>query len=574
MPTLRRAHTAAGVLLALVVVALCVPAMVLAAAQPRLIVGFAPEATDASRTDTLGRAGLRGAKSTSIRPLRAVVVPVAAGQLRATRARLLARPGVAYVEVDHVAHAYDLDASALDEAAATGVAAAWRPNDTFLSQQWSLATLRAEEAWELSRGTGVTIAVVDTGVDYIHPDLAGRVDLGRDFVDGDDDPMDVQGHGTHVAGIAAGATDDGFGIAGMAPGSRILAIRVLDAKGAGNYSQVASGIVQAAQKGAKVINLSLGGPEQSELLRSAIDYAASRGAIVTCATGNESAAAIGYPARYESCIAVGATDSADARAAFSNQGDGIDLVAPGAQVLSSTMGGSHEAWDGTSMASPYVAGAAALLVSQGLGRRAAVDALVTTAKDIGAPGYDTATGNGRIDAAAALQAGARAPRAASDTVAPTVASISVGAPTRGATSRAKVVWRLRKRTGFVRVGTSDFLGSHSYSRTKVRGNTRTIDTFRFRGGVVYRSTVTQVKVRSVVRSATATLPITVTASDDAGVDRVSVQVDGSVKGVDWSAGDGWTVQVPCVAGAHTITAFAYDASDNEASTAITQRVSC
>ncbi len=569
MPTLRRAHTAAAVLLALAAVALCVPAVVLAAAQPRLIVGFAPEATDASRTDALGRAGLRSAKSASIRPLRAVVVPVAASQLRATRARLLARPDVAYVEVDHVAHAYDLA-----DAAASGVAAQWHPNDTFLSQLWALSTLRAEEAWELSRGTGVTIAVVDTGVDYIHPDLAGRVDQGRDFVDGDDDPMDVQGHGTHVAGIAAGAADDGFGVAGIAPGSRILAVRVLDAKGAGNYSQVASGIVYAAQKGAKVINLSLGGPEQSELLRSAIDYAASRGAIVTCASGNENAAAIGFPAGYESCIAVGATDSNDARAPFSNHGAGLDLVAPGAQIMSSTMGGLHESWDGTSMASPYVAGTAALLVSQGLGRRAVVDALTATAQDVGAPGYDTLTGAGRIDAAAAVQAASRAPRAASDATAPAVASVAVGTPVRGATSRTSTRWKVTRRTRFVRVGTSDFLGTHSYSRTKVRGNTRTVETFRFRGGIVYRSTLTQVKVRSVMRSKSASLPITVSASDDTGVDRVAVQVDGRVQGVDWSAGDGWTVQVPCVAGPHTITAFAYDASDNEASTAITQRVSC
>lgn len=569
MPTLRRAHTAAAVLLVLVAVALCVPSTLLAAAQPRLIVGFAPTATDASRTSALARAGLRGARSTSIRPLRAVIVPVAAGRLQATRARLLARPGVVYVEVDHVARAYDING-----VAASGVAAAWHPNDTFLSQQWALATLRAEEAWELSRGTGVTIAVLDTGVDYIHPDLADRVDLGRDFVDGDDDPMDVQGHGTHVAGIAAGAADDGFGVAGIAPGARILAVRVLDDKGAGNYSQVANGIVHASRKGAKVINLSLGGPEKSDLLRAAIDYAASRGAIVTCASGNESAASIGYPARYESCLAVGATDAADQHASFSNRGTGMDLVAPGTQVLSSTMGGLHEAWDGTSMASPYVAGTAALLMSQGLGRRATLDALVGTARDLGAPGYDTTHGAGRIDAAAAVVAGSRAPRAAGDTVAPSVGNITVGVPRRGATSRTVVRWKLRKRTGFVRVGTSAFHGSHSYSRTIVRGGTRTIQNFRFRGGIVYRSTVTHVRVRSIVRSKTAMLPITVTATDDTGVDRVSVQVDGRVQGVDWSVADGWTVDVPCVAGAHTITAFAYDAADSEASRAIIRRITC
>ena len=258
----------------------------------------------------------------------------------------------------------------LPNTASAGVAINWRPNDTSStrsnggSRRWAV-----EQAWEHARGAGVTIAVVDTGVDYIHPDLAGRVDLGRDFVDQDDDPMDVQGHGTHVAGIAAGTADDGFGIAGIAPGARILAVRVLDDEGAGNYSQVAAGIVFAAQRGAKVINLSLGGQQPSELLRNAIDYAAAHGAIVTCATGNEALRTIGYPARYASCMAVGASGLSDELAEFSNVGAGIDVVAPGVQVLSSTMGATYDSWDGTSMAAPAVSGVAALLVSQGVPSR-------------------------------------------------------------------------------------------------------------------------------------------------------------------------------------------------------------
>ncbi|MEO6867373.1 MAG: S8 family serine peptidase, partial [Gaiellales bacterium] len=271
--SLRRAHTAAVALLVFVG-ALTVPAFAQAAAAPRLIVGFRSDVPAAAQRATLGRTGVR--VKTAIPALDARVVQVKPGRMNATRRALLKRSGVAYVEIDHVAYA-----SGLQDEARRGVASSWIPNDTFYSSQWALQKIGAERAWELSRGNGVTIAVVDSGFDYIHPDLAGRVDLGRDFVDKDDDPMDVQGHGTHVAGIAAGGADDDYGIAGIAPGARILAVRVLDAEGAGNYSQVADGIVYAAKRGAKVINLSLGGEEKSELLRTAIDYAAARGAVVT-----------------------------------------------------------------------------------------------------------------------------------------------------------------------------------------------------------------------------------------------------------------------------------------------------
>lgn len=566
MPTLRRAHTAAAVLLA-IVVALGVPAVVHAAVQPRLIVGFRADTPASAQAAGIARSGAR-AKG-RIPQLRAIVVQVAPGDVASARAKLLRRPDVAYVEVDGVARASDLG-----DAAASGVVAKWRPNDTFLGQQWALATLGAERAWEFSRGTGVTIAVVDTGVDYLHPDLKGRVDIGRDFVDNDEDPMDVQGHGTHVAGIAAAGADDGFGVAGIAPGARILAVRVLDADGAGNYSQVAKGIVYAVQRGAKVINLSLGGDEQSELLRDAIDYASARGAIVTCATGNEGRSAIGYPARYDSCVAVGATDSSDVRAAFSNAGEGIDLVAPGAQILSTTMGGLHESWDGTSMATPYVSGAAALLVSQGLGRRDVLATLTSSAKDLGAPGPDVLYGAGRIDVAAAAEAASRRPRAAADTTAPTVADVAL-LPTRRATATTWTQrWTIRSRTPFRRVGTSGFRGSYAYSKTSLRGNVRTIQNFRFRSGIVYRSVVVQVKRRVATRTTTVVVPVQVIATDDVAVDRVSVEVDGTTRGVDWTEADGWVVEVPCPAGTATFTARAFDVADNGGERGVRATVAC
>lgn len=557
MPSpLRRAHTAAAVLVAVVSVLACTVASAHATVQPRLIVGFTTNASSAVQADVVARSG-SGAK-VRIPALRAVVVQPAPGRLAAVRRQLLARPGVAFVEVDHVARAYDLEAEA-----STGVAAAWQPNDTFYSQQWALATIGADQAWERTRGTGVTIAVLDTGVDYIHPDLAGRIDLGRDFVGKDDDPMDVQGHGTHVSGIVAANADDGFGVAGVAPGARVLAVRVLDEQGAGNYSTVADGIVYAAKRGAKVINLSLGGPERSELLHAAIDYAAARGAIVTCATGNDGARAIGYPARYESCLAVGASDVSDSVADFSNQGAGIDLVAPGAGILSSTMGGSHDSWDGTSMATPYAAGVAALLYSQGLGRREVLAALTSTAKDIDADGPENASGAGRIDAAAATEAASRSPRRSADTTAPTVTAITLLPRRELVRSSAKTVWKLRKRTGFTRVGTTDYRGAYAYSKVSLKGAVRTTQTFRFRGGVVYRSTLVQVRTKVVTRLRSYVVPVQVTAADDVAVDRVALELDGRVVGVDWTAAGGWTVEVPCTTGAHSVVASAFDVADNE-----------
>lgn len=561
---LRRTTLVAAALLVALAVAIGAPGVAAAAAQPRLIVGFVDHASASSRTRALGTS-----TKASIPQLHAAVISVAPGQLVATRARLLARPDVRYVEIDGVAHA-----SGLAQEAANGVAASWLPNDTFLSQQWGLSKIGATDAWDFARGSGTTIAVVDTGVDYIHPDLAGRVDLGRDFVDGDDDPMDVQGHGTHVAGIAAGGADDGTGIAGVAPAARILAVRVLDADGAGNYSQVADGIVYAADHGATVMNLSLGGTDPSELLRAAIDYATAKGVVVTCASGNEGRSTVSYPARYDSCIAVGATDEADAVTDFSNTGPGLDFVAPGAQVLSSIMGGSYDSWDGTSMAAPHVAGLAALLASQGLGRRAIVETMTTTAKDLGPAGVDTVSGVGRIDAAAATLAASRQTFASTDTVAPTVGSLDVGAARTTTTTSWKIGWKLKSRTPFRRIGTSDYTGTTSFNSTHVRGATRTIITTRFARGIVYRRIVVQTRTRTPVRRTTTTVTVNVTATDDQGVDRVSVTVDGATMGIDWGSADGWHVAVPCVAGRHTIVATAWDVANNPGRSSVQRTFVC
>ncbi|MBC7462070.1 MAG: peptidase S8 [Thermoleophilia bacterium] len=571
---LRHARLAVAALLVTVGLLITVPTIADAAAVPRLIVGFRPTTTTASQASTLAAAGLtarssRDAVKGGIAQLHTAIVPVTRGTLAATRAKLLARPDVQYVEVDHVAHAYDLATEA-----ATGVTAQWHPNDTFLTAQWGLAAIGAESAWELARGTGVTIAVVDTGVGYVHPDLKSRVDLGRDFVDNDDDPMDVQGHGTHVAGTAAGTADDAFGVAGVAPNSRILAVRVLDKDGAGNYSTVASGIVYAADKGAKVINLSLGGPDPSTALEEAINYATTRGAIVTCASGNEGTKTMGYPASYEGCTSVGATDDSDTRAPFSNVGPGLDLTAPGVQILSSTIGGGHEAWDGTSMATPFVSGTAALLYGQGLTRRDVLAAMTSTAHDLGPAGYDTSFGAGRIDAAAAVTAASRMPRAAADTIAPTIASVALTAPRRAVTTKVIVSWKVTKRTGWKRVGTTTDPSGYSWKKTSTRGAKRTTNTFRMTDGIVYRKSVIETRTKAPKKTAQAYLRIAVNASDDVAVDRVALEWGGRTHAVDWSAGDGWLLEAPCVAGARAATVRAYDAANNVVATDVALHVTC
>ncbi|MCW2923252.1 MAG: peptidase [Thermoleophilia bacterium] len=571
---LRRAHTAAVVLMA-VAGALSAPVAVHAATMPRLIVGFTSDATPAQQGAGLRSSGvtrsrsLTATKGGSIDALDAVVVPVASGDLDAVRRRLLARADVRYVEVDGVVHASDLGAEA-----EAGFAPGWKPNDTLRSQQWALDTMHAEKAWEFSRGTGITIAVVDTGVDYIHPDLAGRVDKGPDLVDGDDDPMDVNGHGTHVSGIAAGTGDDNFGIVGLAPNARILAVRVLDAKGAGNYSTVAKGIVAAADAHARVINLSLGGPEESPVLHAAIDYAAARGAVVTCASGNESASAVAYPGTYDSCLSVGATDLLDGHADFSNTGAGLDVAAPGVGILSSVMGGGHDSWDGTSMATPYASGLAALLAAQGLGRRDIIAAMEGNATDLGSHGLDKEFGYGRLDAGAAVEAASRMPRAAADTVAPSVAKVEVLAAHRVTTTTYTTGWRVAGRTPFRRYGTTPEVGRFTWKESRLTATKRVVSTFRTSNRIVYRATVTYVKGRTPHRHTTVSIPVRVTASDDVAVDRVAIEVDGRTRAVDWSDAGGWVVQVPCAKGSHTVSASAFDTADNRGSGTVTAQLAC
>ena len=307
---------------------------------------------------------------------------------------------------------------------------------------WGFDRVNAEEAWSLSRGAGITIAVIDTGLDFNHEDIFGNIytnsaemdglagvdddgnglidDIhGWDFVNSDNDAYDDHGHGTHVSGIAAAVSDNGKGIAGIAPDSKILPIKVLDAFGSGTIQNVIHGIRYAADLGVSVINMSLGIAKRylsSPLLvefQNAINYALSRGSLVVTAAGNESVKTSSTaPAGLNNTIAVGATDSLDKKAYFSNKNP--DLTAPGVYIASLRSGGGYVYMSGTSMASPYVAGAAALILSYYGSAYATFHytpeqvyndvytRLTNSALDLGKRGYDANFGYGLLDAYKAL----------------------------------------------------------------------------------------------------------------------------------------------------------------------------
>lgn len=276
--------------------------------------------------------------------------------------------------------------------------ATWTPNDPlYSSDQYGPQKMQAPAAWDVTKGSSnVVVAVVDTGVQTDHPDLTGKTVAGYDFVNNDNNAYDEQGHGTHVAGTIAATTNNGIGVAAVAPDVKVMPVRVLDANGSGTNDWVASGITYAADNGAKVINMSLGGSSGSQALQDAVNYAWSKGVVVVAAAGNSNTSSPSYPAYYTNCIAVAATDSNDARASFSNYGSWVDVAAPGVNIMSSTLGGGYAKYSGTSMATPHAAGVAALVASQGKTHTEVRAMLENTADQIAGTG--TYWAKGRLNA--------------------------------------------------------------------------------------------------------------------------------------------------------------------------------
>ncbi len=286
------------------------------------------------------------------------------------------------------------------------------PNDPEYSQQWNLRSINIESAWDDTKGSGVTVAVIDTGISPV-PDLkTTKLVKGYDFVNDRIEAFDDAGHGTHVAGTIAQSTNNAYGVAGIAYESSLMPLKVLASSGGGTVADIAEAIRFAADNGADVINMSLGGAGESKLMEEAISYAYQKGVVIVAAAGNANQNSASYPARYRHVIGVAALDSAGIKAPYSNFGAGVDISAPGGsetgKILQNTIDPqTGEAvfigYQGTSMAAPHVAGVAALVKASGITEPDEVLSVLKQSSRAVQEDPLNHFGSGHLDAAAAVK---------------------------------------------------------------------------------------------------------------------------------------------------------------------------
>ena len=320
-------------------------------------------------------------------------------------AELKADPAVEYAEPNYVV-------TLAEEPTVTAVAV----DDPKTGPQYSLDRMRVRDAWAYSTGGPGKVAVLDTGVDFGHPDFTGRIPPGYDFVNNDGDASDDNGHGTWVSGIIAANANDGIGIAGISWEDSILPVKIMNANGTGDTSDLTSGIVWATDHGASVINMSVGGFPYSQYVHDAIRYAWNHDVVLVGAAGNNATDGQFFPASYPEVISVSATQTEDEFTFWSNYGPDVDVSAPGASVLTTNcqackpmeqdISGDHRYTyiSGTSFAAPNVAGVVALIRGRWQTMTAAqvVDRLKSTVDDLGYPGWDRRYGHGRVNALRAV----------------------------------------------------------------------------------------------------------------------------------------------------------------------------
>lgn len=351
--------------------------------RERLLVKF-HSAAGLDRTRVL--AGVGGSVIAEIAGIGVSLVGLSAGSdERAAVETLRRRPEVVFAELDEL---FPPDAT---------------PNDPYFGVEWHLPKISAPAAWDVGVGSpSVIIAVLDTGVDGTHPDLAPKLVAGWNFYDNNDDTSDVYGHGTAVAGAAGAVTNNALGVAAVCWGCQLMPIRISDPQGYGSTSRIANGLVWAADRGARVANVSYR-VSTSSTVQTAAAYFQDHGGVVTVAAGNETQfeTAVDNPF----VLTVSATTSNDALASWTNTGNNIDLAAPGSSIRTTNRGGGYGGWSGTSFSAPIVASAAGLLISTNpaLSGAQVQEILKSSADDLGPGGWDTGYGWGRLNIARAVE---------------------------------------------------------------------------------------------------------------------------------------------------------------------------
>ena len=467
--------------------------------------------------------------------------------------------------------------------------------DPSYSSSWALPKIQAPTAWDSAVGSGVTVAILDTGVDGSHPDLKANMVPGWNMYDNNSNTSDVYGHGTKVAGTVAMVANNGAGSAGVAHGARIMPVRIAGTDGMASISTIAQGINWAADNGAKVANVSYAVASYSTV-QSAANYMRSKGGVVVVSAGNSGA--LQTYAADDSMLNISATDSNDAKASWSNYGDAIDLAAPGVSIYSTTNGGGYANVSGTSFSSPITAATVALMMSaNGKLSPADVDKIIkSTAVDLGSAGFDQSFGFGRIDAAKAVAASkstSTTTTVTTDTQAPT---ISIAKPTGGSVSGVVPVdVNYSDNVGVARAelyvngnrvaedGTSPFAFSWDTSAYSSGSFTLVAKAYDVAGNVGSSSPVvvtlgndtTPPVITSITPSSTLTVSvpkqtISASATDDKGVAKLSLSIDG--KDVATTTGSSisynWNTR-KVSSGTHTITVRAWDAANNLASQSVT-----
>lgn len=474
------------------------------------------------------------------------------------------------------------------------------PNDSLYSSEWHLPKISADMAWEISQGApSVVIAILDSGVESTHPDLASKLVAGYNFYDGNTNTTDVYGHGTKVAGTAAAICNDSIGVAAPACDNLIMPIRVTDTSGNGYVSAIANGLTWAVDHGAKVMNLSFAGVAGISTITSAAQYVMNHGGLVIAAAGNcgcfDSTPATPY------IISVSGTDQNDNLASWSSQGNYVDVSAPGVSIYTTTMGGGYGAPSGTSFSSPLTAGVVALMMSvNGSLSPSQIESLLeANTDDLGPAGYDASYGYGRVNAYRAVAAAASSspPR---DTTPPLA---STSSPSTGAivTGVISVAVSASDNVGVNRVDlyidgsrygsdtsapysfywdtTQTANGSHTLAAVAVDaagnvGNSPTISVTVNNGQITADTQPPTVTISSVASAGTGVnskLNVGVSATDNVAVVKVELYVDGTLIDTDTSAPYSFSLNIRKLPnGTHTLQAKAYDSAKNSAvSTTVT-----